>query len=125
MDKENKNEQTKETERLVKAIRVGVIEIDKKLEENYIAAEKAVDNLVTCQILDDFLRDKENTKKRLQEFLKQFVFISDSCESVTPLWKQVFSIIQPQSSYLNFCILSRRLQRGQTILQKVLYEYQC
>ena len=93
MDKENKNEQTKEKERLVKAIRVGVIEIDKKLEENYIAVEKAVDNLVTCQILDDFLRDKENTKKRLQEFLKQFVFISDSCESVTPLWKQVFSII--------------------------------
>ena len=39
MDNENKNEQTKETERLVKAISVGVIEIDKKLEENYIAVD--------------------------------------------------------------------------------------
>jgi hypothetical protein len=122
MDKQNK--ETKEKERLLRTIRAKVEEIDRKLKDNCIAAEKAVDNSLTSQ-LDDHLRDK-NTEKSLHEFLKQVVSISDSISaSVTPLWKQVFSILHPQSSYLNFSILLRRLRRGQIILLEVLFEYQC
>jgi hypothetical protein len=90
--------------------------IDRTLKENYIAAEKAVENLLTSPLLDDSLRDKENTEKRLYELLKQVVSISDCISvSLTPLWKQVFSILQPRSSYFNFCILLKRLRRGQII----------
>jgi predicted nucleic acid-binding Zn-ribbon protein len=80
MDKENKK--TKEKERLLKAIRAGVEEIDRKLKENYIAAEKTTEKTI-------------DHEKHLHEFHKQVVSISDLISvSVSPLWKQVFSIIQ-------------------------------
>jgi hypothetical protein len=93
MDEENKK--SKEKERLLKPIRAEVEEIDRKLKESYMAAEKAVDSLLTNQLLNDYLREKENTEKLLQQFHKQFVSISDSISvSVSALSKQVVSVMQ-------------------------------
>ena len=92
MDEENKK--NKEKERFLKPIRAEIEEMGRKLIECYTAAEQAVDNLLTNQLLYDYLRDKENTEKLLQQFHQQVPSISDQINVLASrLSKQVVRIV--------------------------------